>query len=229
MGSTSLKWNSVPLSVARVDAREYTSRGENKIRRQSSSFSLLPRAVPPSLVHIARYHGHRLHQHLSPYSSFPAIHRHEHISPKPPRDRVRSLLPLLPTPRTDATRIGSDSYAKFFAAGALCCTVRPIPLRLDARSTSASPPTSANVHSSVDARSDHSHRSVLSSHQILSPTDPTVVSTDVIKTRIQLEPALSRLGMIGAGKSIIKSEGYAGLMTGFGPTAVGYLVQGGAK
>jgi solute carrier family 25 phosphate transporter 3 len=30
-------------------------------------------------------------------------------------------------------------------------------------------------------------------------------------------------------KHIVAEEGAAGLLTGFGPTAVGYLIQGGAK
>ena len=35
--------------------------------------------------------------------------------------------------------------------------------------------------------------------------------------------------MIKAGRSIVAKEGASALLTGFGPTAVGYLVQGGAK
>ncbi|GJJ06855.1 hypothetical protein Clacol_001051 [Clathrus columnatus] len=52
---------------------------------------------------------------------------------------------------------------------------------------------------------------------------------DVVKTRIQIDPAFARSSMLSAGRSIIASEGPKGLLTGFGPTAVGYLVQGGAK
>jgi len=48
---------------------------------------------------------------------------------------------------------------------------------------------------------------------------------DVVKTRIQLEPAMGKLGMAGTARSIIASEGPKGLLTGFGATAVGYLVQ----
>ncbi len=48
---------------------------------------------------------------------------------------------------------------------------------------------------------------------------------DVVKTRIQLEPALGKLGMVGTARSIVANEGPKGLLTGFGPTAVGYLVQ----
>ncbi|CAO1638071.1 unnamed protein product [Parajaminaea phylloscopi] len=53
---------------------------------------------------------------------------------------------------------------------------------------------------------------------------------DVVKTRIQLEPKGSAdASMLKMTRKIIASEGAAGLLTGFGPTAVGYLIQGGAK
>ena len=35
--------------------------------------------------------------------------------------------------------------------------------------------------------------------------------------------------MLTIGRSIVAKEGTKGLMTGFGPTAVGYLLQGGGK
>ncbi|KAL7412454.1 mitochondrial carrier domain-containing protein [Mrakia frigida] len=60
-------------------------------------------------------------------------------------------------------------------------------------------------------------------------THGAMTPIDVIKTRIQIDPALSRKSMLQAGRSIIAAEGAGGLLTGFGPTAVGYLVQGGAK
>jgi solute carrier family 25 phosphate transporter 3 len=56
-----------------------------------------------------------------------------------------------------------------------------------------------------------------------------LVPADVVKTRLQLEAAGSKMGMMSMARSIIASEGPAGLMTGFGPTAVGYLIQGGTK
>lgn len=55
------------------------------------------------------------------------------------------------------------------------------------------------------------------------------IAIDVVKTRIQIDPALSRHSMLAAGRKIVAAEGSRGLLTGFGPTAVGYLVQGGAK
>jgi len=52
---------------------------------------------------------------------------------------------------------------------------------------------------------------------------------DVVKTRIQIDPVLKRDNLLSGGRRIIAAEGPRGLLTGFGPTAVGYLVQGGAK
>ncbi|KAI1148993.1 mitochondrial phosphate carrier protein [Nemania diffusa] len=52
---------------------------------------------------------------------------------------------------------------------------------------------------------------------------------DVVKTRIQVDDALRGKGMVRAARQIVAGEGAAALLTGFGPTAVGYLVQGGGK
>ncbi|KAK6902937.1 solute carrier family 25 (mitochondrial phosphate transporter), member 3 [Kwoniella mangroviensis CBS 8886] len=52
---------------------------------------------------------------------------------------------------------------------------------------------------------------------------------DVVKTRIQIDPAMKGMSLLSGGRSIVAKEGVAGLLTGFGPTAVGYLLQGGAK
>lgn len=61
-------------------------------------------------------------------------------------------------------------------------------------------------------------------------THGSMVPLDVLKTRIQLEPKGStNTSMASMAKHLIKTEGPAGLMTGFGATSVGYLVQGGAK
>ncbi|GAA5946364.1 hypothetical protein JCM3765_000215 [Sporobolomyces pararoseus] len=88
------------------------------------------------------------------------------------------------TPEANALpNLTGFDYAKFFAAGALCCTL---------------------------------------SHGGMVPID-------VVKTRIQLEPALAKLGMVGTGRKIVAEEGIRGLATGFGSTAVGYFGQGGLK
>lgn len=60
-------------------------------------------------------------------------------------------------------------------------------------------------------------------------THGAMTPIDVVKTRIQIDPALRGNSMVTAGRKIVAAEGARGLMTGFGPTAVGYLVQGGAK
>ncbi|KAK7744792.1 mitochondrial phosphate carrier protein [Diatrype stigma] len=52
---------------------------------------------------------------------------------------------------------------------------------------------------------------------------------DVVKTRIQVDDAMKGLNMVKAGRQIVAKEGASALLTGFGPTAVGYLVQGGGK
>ncbi|KAH9038403.1 mitochondrial carrier [Lactarius pseudohatsudake] len=52
---------------------------------------------------------------------------------------------------------------------------------------------------------------------------------DVVKTRIQIDPALARHSLLSGGRLIVAKEGPSALLTGFGPTAVGYFVQGGGK
>ena len=52
---------------------------------------------------------------------------------------------------------------------------------------------------------------------------------DVVKTRIQVDDAMKGLNMVKAARTIVANEGTSALLTGFGPTAVGYLVQGGGK
>lgn len=56
-----------------------------------------------------------------------------------------------------------------------------------------------------------------------------MAAIDVVKTRIQIDPGLKGKSLLTAGRSIVAAEGPRGLLTGFGPTAVGYLLQGGAK
>jgi solute carrier family 25 (mitochondrial phosphate transporter), member 3 len=79
-------------------------------------------------------------------------------------------------------------------------------------------------------------RFALQSHMYEAPLfgmgiDEQAMTTpiDVVKTRIQVDPALKGKGMLTAGRSIVAAEGAGALLTGFGPTAVGYLIQGGAK
>lgn len=59
-------------------------------------------------------------------------------------------------------------------------------------------------------------------HGMLTPVD-------VVKTRLQLEPAGSKATMLSMARSIVARDGPTGLLAGFGPTAVGSLIQGGTK
>ena len=50
-----------------------------------------------------------------------------------------------------------------------------------------------------------------------------------MKTRIQVDPTYKGLGIVSGTRLTIAKEGPRALLTGFGPTAAGYLIQGGAK
>ncbi|KAI1259421.1 putative mitochondrial phosphate carrier protein [Xylariaceae sp. FL1019] len=62
-----------------------------------------------------------------------------------------------------------------------------------------------------------------------SVTHGAFTPVDVVKTRIQLDPATYNRGMIGGFRQVIQSEGIGALATGFGPTATGYFIQGAFK
>ena len=50
-----------------------------------------------------------------------------------------------------------------------------------------------------------------------------------MKTRIQLDPATYNRGLFGGFKQVVAKEGAGALLTGFGPTAAGYFLQGAFK
>ena len=60
-------------------------------------------------------------------------------------------------------------------------------------------------------------------------THGAMTPIDVVKTRIQVDPALARQSLLSGGRYIVSKEGAGALLTGFGPTAVGYLVQVGVS
>ncbi|KAL8738404.1 MAG: hypothetical protein Q9181_000775 [Wetmoreana brouardii] len=62
-----------------------------------------------------------------------------------------------------------------------------------------------------------------------SVTHGGLTPVDVVKTRIQLEPTIYNNGMIGGFRKVIANEGAGALLTGFGPTAAGYFLQGAFK
>jgi len=59
-----------------------------------------------------------------------------------------------------------------------------------------------------------------------SITHGALTPVDVVKTRIQLDPATYNQGFIGGFKQVIAGEGAGALLTGLGPTAQGYFIQG---
>ncbi|EGV60337.1 mitochondrial phosphate carrier protein [Yamadazyma tenuis] len=60
-------------------------------------------------------------------------------------------------------------------------------------------------------------------------THGAMTPIDVIKTRIQLEPTVYNTGMVGSFKKIVAGEGVGALLTGLGPTILGYSMQGAFK
>lgn len=50
-----------------------------------------------------------------------------------------------------------------------------------------------------------------------------------VKTRIQLDPATYNKGLIGGFRQVVAKEGAGALLTGLGPTAAGYFLQGAFK
>ncbi|EKD20485.1 uncharacterized protein L3040_004227 [Drepanopeziza brunnea f. sp. 'multigermtubi'] len=62
-----------------------------------------------------------------------------------------------------------------------------------------------------------------------SITHGGMTPVDVVKTRIQLDPATYNKGLVGGFRQVVAKEGMGALATGFGPTAAGYFLQGALK
>lgn len=62
-----------------------------------------------------------------------------------------------------------------------------------------------------------------------SVTHGALTPIDVVKTRIQLDPVTYNRGLFGGVRQVIQNEGAGALLTGFGPTAAGYFLQGAFK
>ncbi|KAK3808233.1 MAG: mitochondrial carrier domain-containing protein [Linnemannia elongata] len=60
-------------------------------------------------------------------------------------------------------------------------------------------------------------------------THGSLTPVDVVKTRMQLDSVTYNKGMLGSFKQVIRNEGAGALMTGFGPTFIGYFIQGAFK
>jgi len=72
-------------------------------------------------------------------------------------------------------------------------------------------------------------RFALSGAVCCSITHGALTPVDVVKTRIQLDPATYNNGMIGGFRKVIQTEGAGALLTGIGPTFAGYFLQGAFK
>ncbi|KAI9170915.1 Mitochondrial phosphate carrier protein [Paramyrothecium foliicola] len=62
-----------------------------------------------------------------------------------------------------------------------------------------------------------------------SVTHGALTPVDVVKTRIQLDPATYNRGLVGGFRQVIQNEGAGALLTGVGPTFAGYFLQGALK
>ncbi|GAA5808746.1 hypothetical protein MFLAVUS_002141 [Mucor flavus] len=60
------------------------------------------------------------------------------------------------------------------------------------------------------------------------PTHSFVTPLDLVKCRTQVQPGLYK-GVFDGWKTITKAEGFRGVFTGIGPTAIGYSLQGAGK
>lgn len=59
-------------------------------------------------------------------------------------------------------------------------------------------------------------------------THTAITPLDVVKCNMQVDPGKYQ-GLLSGIRTILKEEGYAGLVKGWGPTAVGYSLQGAGK
>ena len=57
-------------------------------------------------------------------------------------------------------------------------------------------------------------------------THGALTPVDVVKTRIQLDPAKYNQGFLGGVRQVASAEGAGALLTGLAPTAQGYFIQG---
>ncbi|KAG2184176.1 hypothetical protein INT44_009191 [Umbelopsis vinacea] len=83
----------------------------------------------------------------------------------------------------------------------------------------AAPPSGANLYA----------RFAFAGAVCCSITHGAMTPVDVVKTRIQLSPEIYNKGMVGGFRQVIAAEGAGALLTGFGPTAAGYFLQGAFK
>ncbi|KAI8882896.1 mitochondrial carrier [Backusella circina FSU 941] len=83
----------------------------------------------------------------------------------------------------------------------------------------AAAPTGANLYA----------RFALAGAICCAITHGAMTPVDVVKTRIQLSPEIYNKGMVAGFRQVVAAEGAGALLTGFGPTAAGYFLQGAFK
>lgn len=94
-----------------------------------------------------------------------------------------------------------------------------------ARSKFVHPAANFTAHSAQEFDLSYFLKGALAGGICCSVTHGALTPVDVVKTRMQLEP-LKYTGMVSGFQKVIAEEGAGALLTGLGPTAFGYFVQG---
>ena len=95
----------------------------------------------------------------------------------------------------------------------------------DARARFSHPAAGFAAASTQEYGLDYFLKGALAGGICCSVTHGALTPVDVVKTRMQLEPT-KYTGMVSGFQKVIAEEGAGGLLTGLGPTAFGYFVQG---
>lgn len=110
-------------------------------------------------------------------------------------------------------------YLIIFSIGCVCYST---PVFIASQSTSANSGTKLQTSSNFLCSALAGAISCSSTHSMLVPLD-------VVKTKLQADPKLSRMGIVGAVKSILKSQGHKAFGQGLAATSCGYFLQGACK
>ncbi|KAI1101164.1 mitochondrial phosphate carrier protein [Jackrogersella minutella] len=121
---------------------------------------------------------------------------------------VKSLFSHTPTPQVISSAFDNSNPVKYVTDSV--ASISPLPLRPE-------------MKVSEIARYAFSGAICCSfTHALLTPVD-------VVKTRVQLEPAKYNRGLAGGMRQIVANDSARALLTGFGPTVTGYFLQGAFK
>ena len=80
-----------------------------------------------------------------------------------------------------------------------------------------------------ESKRENFFRNALAGAISCSLTHSLLVPVDVIKTRLQTDANLAKLGIIAAVQSILKSQGFSAFSQGLAATSSGYFMQGACK